>query len=101
MVFSQGTVLRWLAAVTLFSSVAMVVAGQFFLNDRLGAQGFIYYWFTCIALTFFAMMLALADFWMVRRRMYRQQRELLAEALHAVAQAGGQIEEQEWRRRDF
>ena len=79
----------------------MVVVGQFFLNERLGAEAFIYYWFTCITLTFVAMMLALADFWMVRRRMHRQQRELLAEALHAVAQAGGQIEEQEWRRRDF
>ncbi len=101
MVFSQGTALRWLAAATLISSVTMVVAGEFFLNERLRAEAFIYYWLVCIGLTFLTMLLALADFWIVRRRMHRQQRELLAEALRAVVQAGGQIEQQEWRRRDF
>jgi hypothetical protein len=101
MVFSPGTALRWLAATTLFSSVGMVVAGEFLLKERLHAETFIYYWLVCIGLTFLTMMLALADFWLVRRRLHRQQRALLAEALHAVVQAGGQIEQQDWRRRDF
>jgi NADH:ubiquinone oxidoreductase subunit 6 (subunit J) len=101
MVFSPGTTLRWLAATTLFSSVAMVATGEFLLKERLHAEVFIYYWMVCIAFTFLTMMLALADFWIVRRRMHRQQRVLLAEALEAVVQAGGLIEEQEWHKRDF
>ncbi len=101
MVFSPGTTLRWLASATLSSSVAMVAVGEFLLKNRLHAEVFIYYWMVCIAFTFITMMLALADFWLVRRRMHRRQRELLAEALEAVAQAGVRIEEQEWRKWDF
>lgn len=101
MVFSQGSALRWLAAVTLFSAVAMVAVGEFLLKEQLHAEAFIYYWMVCIAFTFLTLMLALADCWLVCRQMHRQQKELLAEALKAVTQAGGQIEEREWRKRDF
>jgi hypothetical protein len=102
MVFSPGTLLRWLAAICLAVSVGMVVAGESLLKERLQAEAFIYYWLVCIIFTFLTMVIALMDYWMVRRRLHREQRELFREALQAIARAGGNTEEHEqWSRGDF
>jgi purine-cytosine permease-like protein len=102
MVFSPGTLLRWLAAICLAVSVGMVVAGESLLKERLRAEAFIYYWLVCISFTFLTMVIALVDFWMVRRRLHREQKELFQEALRAIAHAGGDTEEQQrWLKGDF
>ena len=102
MVFSPGTVLRWLATACLAVSVGMVIVGESLLKERLRAEAFIYYWLICIVFTFLTMVIALVDYWMVRRRLHREQRELFQEALRMIARAGGDTEEQEqWSRGDF
>jgi hypothetical protein len=102
MVFTPGTVLRWLATICLAISAGMVVAGESLLKERLRAEAFIYYWLVCITFTFLTMVIALVDFWMVRRRLRREQKELIQDALQAIARAGGNPEEQEqWSRGDF
>jgi hypothetical protein len=102
MVFSPSTALRWLATVCLAVSVGMVVAGESFLKERLRAEAFIYYWLVCITFTFLTMVIALVDFWIARRRLHREQKELFQEALRMIARAGGDAEEQEqWSKGDF
>lgn len=102
MKFSPGSLLRWLATICLAVSVGMVVAGQSLLKERLQAEAFIYYWLVCIVFTFLTMVIALVDYWMVRRRMHREQKALFQEALQAIVRAGGDTEEYEqWIKGDF
>jgi uncharacterized membrane protein len=100
MSFTLGTVLRWLASIFLTAAVGMVVAGESLLKSRLQAESFIYYWLVCIVLTFLTMVVALVDFWMVRRRLHREQKQLVADALKAIAQLGCNIDQQEWEKLD-
>lgn len=102
MVFTPGTVLRGLATVCLAVSVGMVIVGESLLKERLRAEAFIYYWLVCITFTFLTMLIALADFWIARRRLHREQKELFQEALRMIARAGGDAEETEqWSKGDF
>src|SRR5579863_3184270 len=102
MLFTPSTTLRWLATACLAVSVGMVVVGESLLKDRLRAEAFIYYWLVCIVFTFLTMMIALVDYWMVRRRMHREQKQLFQEALQAIALAGGDTEEyRQWSKGDF
>lgn len=102
MKFSPGSVFRWLATICLAVSVGMVVAGESLLKQRLQAKVFIYYWLVCIIFTFLTMVTALVDYWVVRRRMHREQKALFQEALQAIIRAGGDPEEHEqWIKGDF
>jgi purine-cytosine permease-like protein len=102
MVFSPGTVLRWLATVCLAISVGMVVVGESLLKEHLRAEAFIYYWLVCIIFTFLTMAIALVDYWVVRRRLHREQKELFQEALQMFARAGVDEEEtKQWSRGEF
>lgn len=94
MTFSPGTTLRWAGAVCLAIAVGMVVAGETFLRERLRAEAFLYYWLVCIIFTFLTMMIALLDFWIVRRRARHEQAELLRQTLRTIAQEGGISEEE-------
>ena len=102
MAFISRNLLRWLATICLAVSVGMVFAGESLLKERLQAEAFIYYWLVCIVFTFLTMVMALLDYWMVRRRMHREQKELFQEALQMFARAGIDAEEQEqWLKGDF
>jgi purine-cytosine permease-like protein len=102
MLFTPSTTLRWLATICLGVSVGMVVVGESLLKERLRAEAFIYYWLVCIIFTFLTMVIALADYWVVRRRLHREQKALFQEALRAIAQAGGETEEQwQWNEKNF
>jgi hypothetical protein len=102
MAFTPGTVLRWLATTFLGASVGMVILGESLLKERLQAEAFLYYWLVCIVFTFLTMVVALVDFWMVRRRLRREQKDLVQDVLRILAQAGGDTEEQQqWKEGDF
>jgi uncharacterized membrane protein len=102
MIFTPSTTLRWLATACLTVSVGMVVVGQSLLKDRLRAEAFIYYWLVCIIFTFLTMAIALVDYWVVRRRLHREQKALFQDALRAIAQTGVEIEEQpQWNEKNF
>ena len=73
---------RWFGMFFLLLAFGMLVWGQTVLKPRLG-QGiaFVLYWLACFAFTGLAILTALLDFWIVRRRSRVAQRELLRKTI--------------------
>lgn len=67
----------------------MLLLGQTVLKESLG-QGivFVLYWLICIALTGLAFLVALLDFWIIRRRGRVEQQDLLKEAMEDIDFSG-------------
>jgi hypothetical protein len=91
--FSPGKLLRWTGGLCLFIAILMVIIGQTLLHDRLRAEAFIYYWLICMLVTGLALILALLDFWLVRRRGRREQAALLKETLQTIIREGAQLDD--------
>lgn len=73
---------RVLGALLLLCAGVMLLLGQTVLKESLGQGiGFVLYWLACVALTGLAFLVALLDFWIMRRRGRAAQRDLLNEAL--------------------
>ena len=75
---------RWLAAVFLFVALAMLIAGQTLLRDRLHQLGFILFWLSCFIFTCLAMSLALLDAAITRRRAREEQRAFFEQTFSDV-----------------
>ena len=75
---------RWFGAFVLFAAVAMLVAGQSFLKERLHGYPFICYWLVCFSLTFLAIVVALADARALQRRIFDENRELFKSTLKDI-----------------
>jgi hypothetical protein len=79
---------RALGAFFLIASLAMLIAGETLLNDRLQSHPaeFLAYWMACFMFVGLAFLMGLLDLAVVRRRTREQQRELLESALRQIAQ---------------
>ena len=72
---------RWFGLFFLFLALGMLIWGETLLEPHLGrGLGFILYWMACLALTALAMLVALLDFWIVRRRARLEQEQMITDA---------------------
>lgn len=78
---------RWIGVLFLVLAAGMLIAGETFLSVRLRHNPWltIIYWLACFGAVILAMMVALLDFWIVRRRSRTEQRGLLQETLDNIA----------------
>ncbi|GEM_PF-1551416 len=72
---------RGVGTLFLGGSLIMVVWGQTALKPALQGLEFILYWAVCMCLTFLALMTALLDLWIVRRRGREQKKKLVRDTL--------------------
>ena len=77
---------RLVAGVFLLLSLGMLVSGTTFLAEKLSSVGFIVYWLICFVLTGFAAIIALAEMFLLRRKLRREQLDLLEKALKNAQQ---------------
>ena len=76
---------RGLGILLLLTASIMLLLGQTVLKERLGQGiGFVLYWLVCIALTGLAFLVAMLDFWIIRRRGKVEQQDLLKEAMEDI-----------------
>ena len=68
---------RWFGLVFLGIAFAMLVWGQTVLQPKPDGVAFILYWLGCFVFTVLAMMTALLDIWLIRRKQRRDRRELV------------------------
>lgn len=72
---------RWWGTFFLIGSLAMLLWGVTGLRGQLSGESFLYYWLGCISVTAVAFMIAMADFWIIRRRARQERREMVRELL--------------------
>jgi drug/metabolite transporter (DMT)-like permease len=77
---------RSLGGIFLVAALAMLIAGQTVLQDRLGPTGFIFFWLGCFVFTGLALLVAILDFSAVRRRTRKEQLELFENTLKGIEQ---------------
>ncbi len=75
---------RRLGALLLLAAIAMLVAGQTVLKNRLQDLGFLLYWLGCFLLTGSAILVAYLDALALRQRSRREARELLQSTLNEI-----------------
>jgi hypothetical protein len=73
--------------VFLLLALGMLLAGQTVLNDLQGVR-FILFWLACLGFTLLAMIVALLDALIVRRRSRDEQRAFLQDTLREIARQG-------------
>lgn len=76
---------RWWGVIFLFAALAMLVAGETVLEDRLGKIGFIVFWIACFVFTCLALLIAFVDAAIVRRRARDEHRQFLEYTLKEIA----------------
>jgi hypothetical protein len=76
---------RWFGLLFLILATGMLIWGQTVLQPHLRGLGFLAYWLVCLGMTGMAMVVALLDVWAMRRRLRRQQHELLRRTLEDLA----------------
>ncbi|HEY9509623.1 MAG TPA: DUF3784 domain-containing protein [Verrucomicrobiae bacterium] len=79
---------RGMGVLFLVLAAGMLIAGETFLNARLRQSPWltIIYWLACFGAVILAMIVALLDFWIVRRRSRSEQRGLLQETMDKIAE---------------
>lgn len=77
---------RIIGAGFLFGAIGMVVLGQTVLRQWLRAHpaDFLLFWMACFVLLSLAILVAILDLAVVRRRLRREQRELLENTLREI-----------------
>jgi hypothetical protein len=70
--------------------VLLLLLGQTLFRDAFGPLAAFLYWGMCFVLTLLAMVVALLDMMIVRRRARRQHRELLESTFGSIAARQGQ-----------
>ena len=75
---------RWLGAVFPGSALLMLVLGRTVFASSLHNATFIFYWLACFAFTGLAALVAMVDFFVLRRRTRAQQREFLEDTLREI-----------------
>src|SRR5438128_6512604 len=84
---------RWFGLFFLFVALGLLIWGQTILKSHLNGLGFILYWFLCFIFTLLALLTALLDFWMVRRRTREAQKDLLKKALGQADRNAGKTDQ--------
>jgi uncharacterized membrane protein len=82
---SSDTRRRWLGGIALGLALAMLIAGQTVLSNRFGPLSFAIFWLVCLLLTCVAIIVALRDLSVVRRRTREEQRALFESTLSEIA----------------
>jgi|ERR1051325_2920906 uncharacterized membrane protein YhaH (DUF805 family) len=79
---------RAIGAFFLIAAVAMLAVGETFLRDRLRSNPtyFALFWMICVVLLGLAVLVAILDLAVVRRRLQDEQRELLENTLRQIEQ---------------
>ena len=80
---------RWFGLFFLFIALGLLIWGQTILKPHLSGLGFVLYWLVCFAFTILAMLTALLDFWVIRIRARREQREMIKRAVERTKANGG------------
>lgn len=62
----------------------MLVWGQTVLKARLDGIAFVIYWTACFVFTFLAMMTALLDIWLIRRKQRQDRKKLMKDAFTQI-----------------
>jgi hypothetical protein len=75
---------RWLGAAALVLALALLLAGETVLQNRLGGLALLGCWAACFVLTGLAMILAVRELQAAQRRIRDEQRELLQGALKEI-----------------
>ena len=85
----RDVVRRVLGAIFLLASLVMLILGETRLNERLQSHPleFLIFWLTCFVFVGLALLTALLDMGAVRRRVQRDERELVERTLHEIAEA--------------
>lgn len=81
---SRRSVRRWIGGLLLAAAVGMLFLGQTVLKARLVDKDFVIYWLVCFLLTGVAAIVALVDFFAVKRDAMEQQKELLDETVENI-----------------
>jgi type VI protein secretion system component VasK len=76
---------RWFGALLVAAALAMLIAGQTVLSERLGPLEFMVYWLICLALTAVAIVVAFRDLRALQRQNLREQRHLFQATLEQIA----------------
>jgi hypothetical protein len=72
---------RWAAGIFLCAAMMMLVFGLTLFSSRLKGTDFLVYWLLCFVFTGLAVIFALVDLAIVRRKSREEQRELINETL--------------------
>jgi hypothetical protein len=75
---------RWLGGGFLGGALAMLLAGETVLKDRLSPAAFVFFWLGCMVLTGLAMLVAILDFGAQQRRAREEQRKLFENTLDDI-----------------
>lgn len=76
---------RWFGLFFLIVAGGMLIWGQTVLRAHLSGWGFLVYWLTCFVFTLLAILTALLDIWIVRRRSRQARRELFERTFGELA----------------
>jgi drug/metabolite transporter (DMT)-like permease len=78
---------RWLGGIFLCISAAMLLAGEMFLSERLRQSPLltVIYWMLCFVFVALAILIALVDLIIVRRRSVSEHRILVEKTLGKIA----------------
>lgn len=75
---------RWWGSFFLAGAASLLICGQTVLKPYLEDAGYLLYWLACIAFTWLAILTALLDFWMLRRRSRQERTELVKRTLEQI-----------------
>jgi len=76
---------RWLGALVLLAALAMLIAGQTVLKDRLNdPKTFVVYWLLCFGFTGSAIFIAFLDVRALQHRTREEQRNLVHRTLEEI-----------------
>lgn len=92
---------RWLGGIFLFAALGMLVAGETVLRERLGKYSFLVFWLLCFVFTCLAVLIAVVDACIVRRRTREERRALFENTLQdIVRQKKAQPKEEKEHKKD-
>jgi hypothetical protein len=83
---SADALRRWLGVFCLAMAAGMLIWGQTVLKAHLDGLSFLFYWLICLGFTMAAIVIALLDVRILRRRSRDEQRRLIERTLEQVEQ---------------
>lgn len=90
---------RWFGLVFLALAFGMLVWGQTVFRSRLDGMAYLIYWAICFLLTFLALLTAMLDILLVRRRSREDRKELLRKTVVDLQRMADHEENNEKRNR--
>jgi hypothetical protein len=88
MLDSADALRRWLGLFCLAVAAGLLIWGQTILKPHLDGVAFLLYWFACFSFTIAAIVIALLDVRVLRRRNRDEQRKLIERTLDQLEREG-------------